>query len=175
MLVNFPHPILDKTLKYEGGFSNNPHDPGGATMEGITQRVYDSFRIVHKMTRNPVAKISVLEVNQIYREQYWNHIQGDILPSGLDMSMFDCAVNSGPQEAIILLQRHFGITADGHLGLVTLARLRGVTNQDGLISEYNAYRLGFMHRLRNWKFFDKGWTARVHDVNTFSLQLRKDS
>lgn len=174
MLVNFPHPILDKTLHYEGGYSDNPHDPGGKTMEGVTQRVYDAYRITHGLTRSWVKNILTTEVNAIYREQYWNHIQGDILPAGLDASMFDCAVNSGPGEAIILLQKALGVNADGHLGLITLARLRGVPDQDGLISEYNSYRLGFMHRLRNWKFFDSGWTARVHDVNTFSLQLRKD-
>src|SRR5579871_1970425 len=98
MQQNFPDPILIDTLVYEGGYSNNPHDPGGSTMFGITQKTYDSYRIVYRLTRASVAQITAAERNQIYREQYWNHIQGDALRSGIDMSVFDCAVNSGPVE-----------------------------------------------------------------------------
>lgn len=173
MQQNYPHPILERTLHYEGGFSNNPHDPGGATMEGVTQRVYDAYRIVHKLPRAPVSQIPNDELDDIYQKQYWNPIRGDILPSGLDASVFDTSVNSGPTEAIILLQKALGVTADGHIGLMTLAKLRGVNDIEGLISRYNALRLGFMHRLRTWRFFDKGWTARVHDMNTFSIQLAR--
>ena len=173
MQQNFPDPILIDTLVYERGYSNNPHDPGGSTDYGITQKTYDSYRIVHRLTRASVKLIQISERDQIYREQYWNHIQGDVLRSGIDMSVFDCAVNSGPVEAIILLQKALSIKADGHLGVQTLARLRGVNDIEALIQQYNSYRLGFMHRLRNFKFFDKGWTARVHQVNEKSMQLAK--
>ena len=46
------------TLKYEGGRSNDPHDPGGPTMEGVTQATYDAYRVIKARGRGDVFTIN---------------------------------------------------------------------------------------------------------------------
>jgi lysozyme family protein len=97
MKANFPA-CLAITLKYEGGYSDNPRDPGGPTCRGITQRVYDAYRHGPLGYRS-VRYIAENEVQDIYRHQYWDAIRGDDLPAGVDLIAFDIAVNSGPGRA----------------------------------------------------------------------------
>lgn len=154
MKDNFPA-CLAVTLVEEGGWSNNPHDPGGATMKGVTQRVYAAYRKRKGLPQQSVVKISVEELQDIYSTMYWVPAGCNALADGLDMVVFDCAVNSGPIEAKRLLNK-----------------VRG-TGIPARIISYGDLRLGFMHRLRTWKFFDRGWTARVKYVQTKALEMVK--
>jgi lysozyme family protein len=86
---------LQFVLKWEGGFVNNPADPGGATNKGITQGVYDAWRRSKGLKPRSVEQIEQPEVEQIYRERYWNPINGDSLPAPVALAAFDLAVNSG--------------------------------------------------------------------------------
>lgn len=171
MRQNFPLPALTWTLNYEGGWSDNPHDPGGVTYHGVTQKVYTSYRMHKGLAGVPVRLMTVDEEDEIYKIQYWQAVRGDELYGGLDASVFDCAVNSGPVEAIILLQRALGVKADGYLGIITMGAVQTKNNKLQLIADYNKLRLGFLHRLRNWLFFRKGWTARVKDIDVKSKLL----
>ena len=91
---------LTATLKYEGQYSRHPKDPGGATMRGVTQATYDAWRKRHGHMPQDVRKITTAELEAIYKRDYWDRCKCDDLPSGVDLAVFDCAVNSGPVRAI---------------------------------------------------------------------------
>jgi len=154
---------LALVLKHEGGYSNHPKDPGGATMRGVTQRVYDAYRRRSGAPQRPVRVIEDREIQDIYKRQYWDAVRADELPDGLDYAMFDYAVNSGPVRAIKDLQRVMGEKVDGHVGQIMLDAIKEHDPLD-LISALCQRRLAFLKRLRTWSAFGKGWARRVDDV-----------
>ena len=162
---------LALVLKSEGGFVNNAHDPGGATNQGVTQRVYDAFRRRNGLPILSVRNISPADVSTIYRSQYWDAVQGDNLPTPFDYLAFDEAVNSGPVQSIKDLQACLGVAADGHLGMVTLGALNAVTDRAGLVRKVCARRMSFLRRLKQWIYFGKGWTNRVNAVQANAMAM----
>ena len=103
MKANFDK-SLALVLVHEGGYVNHPKDPGGATNRGVTQAVYDAYRKTRGKAGQSVKFITDEEVNAIYKFQYWDRVQGDLLPAGLDYAVFDFAVNSGVGRASKYLQ-----------------------------------------------------------------------
>ena len=158
---------------HEGGYSNHPRDPGGATMKGVTQRTYDGFRRRTGQGTKDVRLISKDEVERIYREQYWTPIRADELPPGLAYCVFDAAVNSGPGRAARWLQAIVGVRQDGIIGNETLGAVRGRIIPQIIIS-YCDQRLAFMKRLKHWPAFKNGWTRRVEEVRAQSLKWADD-
>ena len=71
------------TLKWEGGYSNHPDDPGGPTMRGIIQREYDAWREKHGRRLRAVRQIEEEELLAIYRTEYWDAMGCENLPSGI--------------------------------------------------------------------------------------------
>ncbi len=90
---------LAVTLKWEGGYSNHPDDPGGPTMHEIIQREYDCWRKRQGLRTRPVRQIEEDELRAIYRSEYWDAMNCGNLSPGLDLCVFDAAVNSGVQRA----------------------------------------------------------------------------
>lgn len=103
-------------LRWEGGFVNNPKDPGGATNRGVTQKVYDAWRDARQQPRQGVAQIGDDEVRAIYEANYWAPAKCDALGSPLDLVQFDTAVNMGVGRAIRFLQGAVGAEVDGGFG-----------------------------------------------------------
>jgi lysozyme family protein len=97
--ANYPSPILDFTLKYEGGWSDNPRDPGGATMKGVTLATYAAFK-GRPVSKGELNAIPDADLFAIYRKGYWDAVDGDRLPAGPDLCLFDIGVNSGPARAL---------------------------------------------------------------------------
>jgi lysozyme family protein len=162
MKANFK-PSLASVLVHEGGYSNHPKDPGGATMKGVTQRVYDAYRRNAGKELQTVRNIFPDEVEAIYYQQYWLAVRADNLPSGLDYAVFDYAVNSGPSRAIKHLQEVLGVTADGIMGNVTIARASEPVIKDK-IRALCERRMLFLKGLPTWGTFGKGWSRRVDGV-----------
>ncbi|WP_082555208.1 glycoside hydrolase family 108 protein [Devosia sp. Root635] len=107
---------LSAVLKQEGGYVDHPADPGGATNMGITHKTLARWRMVSpwwKLPKSAVMELQRPEAAKIYRANYWDAVRGDDLPSGLDLALFDFAVNSGPGRAVKMLQTIVGVTADG--------------------------------------------------------------
>lgn len=154
---------LARVLVHEGGWSDHPKDPGGATMKGVTQRVYDGWRVRRGLTRRCVRSIEPGELRAIYRTQYWDAVRADELPPGLDYCVFDAAANSGPAQAARWLQRALGVAADGQIGEASLAALDGQP-VPGLIDGVCERRLAMLRGLRTWPSFGKGWRRRVEEV-----------
>jgi lysozyme family protein len=155
---------LKTTLRYEGGYVNHPKDPGGATNKGVTQAVYDAWRVQHAQPKRSVRSITDEEVAAIYRRKYWDAVKGDDLPVGVDMAVFDFAVNSGVSRAVKYLQQIVGVQADGVMGPKTLAAVKA--SKSDVAAELNANRLAFMRRLSTWSTFGRGWSARMADISS---------
>jgi len=104
---------LKFVLKWEGGFTNHPKDPGGATNKGITQRVYDSYKKSKKHPAMSVKHILDYEVKEIYGTRYWDLVRAKWLKAPLGLVMFDTAVNFGPAGAIRRLQKALKLNITG--------------------------------------------------------------
>jgi len=157
---------LKQVLKYEGGYVDHPKDPGGPTNKGVTQAVYDSWQKSQNLPTQSVRNISDATVAAIYKQQYWDRINGDNLPAGVDFAVFDFAVNSGVSRAAKTLQAVVGVTQDGVIGPATIQATKTyvamtVTNK----------RLAFMQSLSIWSTFGKGWAARIADVKAQIIAL----
>lgn len=164
---------LVPVLAAEGGYVDDSRDPGGATNQGITQRVYSAWLSRHGRPAQTVKLIKPAEVSEIYYSQYWLSASCQLLPPGINLSVFDTSVNAGCHESALLLQRSLGVRPDGLIGQITLAAAEKA-NQELLIEQFTTLRLGFLHRLRTWKFFARGWTSRVKEIETRSLQMLMD-
>jgi lysozyme family protein len=149
---NFPA-CLAFTLKYEGGRSNDPRDPGGRTMEGVTQATYDASRAKKSLGRRDVYMMGAAERNEIYRNEYWDLINGDMLRAGEDLCVFDFAVNSGVDRA---------------------RRISAVWRKSAVVDAIGgicAHRLSFLHALRTWRYFGAGWGRRVAACEALAIRM----
>ena len=158
---------LAMVLKHEGGFVNHPNDPGGMTNNGITKKVYDAY--MGKVTTTEELKnIPDHHVSEIYKKQYWDRVNGDKLASGLDISIFDWAVNSGCGRAVKALQKCVGAKQDGGLGPLTLKAVGGKDPKE-LIEMISVERETFYRKLRTFKHFGKGWLRRNNETRSHAL------
>lgn len=154
-------PVSGWLAVHEGGQVDHPKDPGGRTHRGVTQRVFDAYQDEINMPRRDVWTITHAEALRIYKQNYWDVIWGDKLPSGLDYTLYDFAVNSGPHRAVSFLQELLGVKVDGGMGPITFAAARGVNNLEQLITDLNYKRWNWMKTLSTFKTFGRGWTRRV--------------
>lgn len=155
---------LTRVLVHEGGYVNNPRDPGGETNRGITQRVYNAYRQRLGLQLVSVRGISSSEVEAIYKANYWDLAKCDQLPAGVSYVVFDGAVNSGVAQSVKWLQRALNVTADGVIGNATIAAIQNYGNMDRLVDAICDRRLAFLKALKTWKTFGNGWASRVAAV-----------
>lgn len=158
---------LARILVHEGGKVDDPRDPGGRTNKGITQRVYNAWRTKSYLPLRDVYLISDLEVEAIYRFQYWDSINGDQLPPGVGYVVLDGAVNSGPKQSAKWLQRALGFDksqVDGMIGSVTLNATQQASDHDALIARIIDRREVFLRALKTFATFGKGWMRRIKNV-----------
>lgn len=153
---------LRALLKHEGGYVNHPSDPGGMTNLGVTKRVWEEW-VGHEVDEKQMRALTPELVAPLYKKKYWDKVCGDELPTGLDLAVFDLAVNSGPGRAAKMLQKILGVTQDGAIGPQTIAKALNVDSSK-LIADYNAERLAFLQALPTWGTFGKGWGRRVAEV-----------
>ena len=168
MKDNLVHAVAHM-LKSEGGFVNHPRDPGGMTNLGVTQRVWEEW-VGHPVTEKDMRALTPAIVAPMYKKKYWDAVAGDSLPSGVDLAVFDFAVNSGPGRAAKMLQRVLGVTEDGAIGPVTLAKVTSVDSSK-LVADYNIVRLAFLQALPAWGTFGNGWKDRVASVTAEAITM----
>lgn len=157
---------LNFTLRWEGGYSNHPNDPGGATMKGVTQKVYDAYRRFRGHPYQSVKFISDTEIANIYKQEYWLKSGCDRLPANLAIAHFDTAVNVGVSRAVRFLQECVGSTQDGVIGPNTLAKVFGA-DHDQLLRDYlNRREDHYRDLAENPKMavFLKGWLNRLNSL-----------
>jgi len=168
---------LAQILRLEGGYVDNKNDPGGATNMGITRKTLARWRRVSpwwKLEKSEVRSLKRAEAAAIYKAFYWDRCRCGVLADGLDLVLFDFAVNSGPVRAIRTLQALVGVPRDAIVGPVTLAAIRQKTASLGLatlIAGLSKARLSFLHRLENFARFGRGWQTRVKAIRTLALTM----
>ncbi|MBS0427618.1 MAG: glycoside hydrolase family 108 protein [Proteobacteria bacterium] len=145
---------FDRLLGHEGGYVNDPRDPGGETNWGITVAVAR-----REGYQGPMRDLPCDTAKAIYRRKYWNAVRADELPDSVRFDVFDAAVNHGPVQSAKWLQRTVGTTADGVIGAQTVAaaRIAGPL----IAAHFNGERLQFYTDLGTWPTFGKGWARRV--------------
>lgn len=160
-------------VRLEGGYVNNPKDPGGATNMGVTLRALQDHR-GHPCTWRDVQALSSAEVSAIYAETYWPAVCGDQLPAGVDLIVFDAGVNCGRGRAAAFLQTALGVTADGALGPQTLSAVAGVNDRPALVARIRLARVAYYRSLNTFATFGTGWLNRLATVaNTASAWASK--
>ena len=165
-------------LPAEGGYVNDPDDPGGATNYGITQEVYSSYRKRLFEPEKNVKGISLTEALEIYRRQYWRPAHCADLPARLAVVQMDTAVNMGVGTARDMLRRAMLMCSSE---LVTLMCTSGTaqlaTREDSLVvSKYLTLRRRRYHLISDQhpkeKKFLRGWLNRVDNLEQYLRKIR---
>lgn len=147
--------IFNRLIGHEGGYVNDPRDPGGETNWGITKRTAQANGYqgsMRAMTREQAYKI--------YYSAFWLRYQCDKMPEAVAYQFFDAAVNHGLGNASRMLQRAVGVVDDGVIGNMTIAAIKKMAISD-VIMRLNAERLEFYCKLSTFTTFGKGWVRRV--------------
>lgn len=148
---------IDHVLRFEGGYSDHPSDPGGITNYGITQRTAQAHGYMGSMKSIPMHI-----VRDIYRKSYWDKAKCEQLPPILRLIHFDSGVNSGTHRAAKWLQEAVGAAPDGIIGPKTLAAAECAGIPE--LEKYAQIRLSFLQSLKTFSVFGRGWTNRVNAV-----------
>ena len=183
MLTTFPArfvAILPFTLAQEApypsqwdnpkNFSNDPRDPGGATMEGIIQSEYNFWRTMWGLPRQSVKLISEQEGDNIYYYGYYLPYCPE-LQAGLDLSFFDVAVNEGPMRALQILQFTLGIASDGAWGPITDAAVKAIKDTTNIINSFTARRHVVYENTGGYTSFGVDWERRTTEIGQASLKM----
>jgi lysozyme family protein len=149
-------------LKSEGGYVNNPADPGGMTNLGVTKATWENW-VGRESDEAEMRGLTPEKIEPLYKKKYFDAVRGDELPVGLDYLMFDFAVNAGAGRAIKTLQTAVGVTPDGGFGPMTMAAVQAVDPIE-LIERFSQAKENFYRSLTTFATFGKGWLNRVADV-----------
>lgn len=158
------------TLTQEGGWSDDANDPGGCTMEGITLATYQTWKNDSTITCSQLRNITSAEVSSLYEQDYWTSVQGDSLPNGVDLMVWDMAVNAGVGGSARLLQACVGVTIDGGIGPETLAATAAV-NPTTLINALAQHQTSYYQSLNDFQYFGTGWLNRVNARQSAALAM----
>jgi lysozyme family protein len=142
---------MSVVLEMEGGYVNDPRDPGGETKYGISKRAYP---------QEDIANLSVERACFLYKRDYWDAIKADQLPGKVRFAVFDAAINSGVAQAVKWLQRAAGAQVDGVIGPRTLQKTMEADPLQ-LAVQFLALRLEFLTENKNFLAFGRGWTKRI--------------
>ena len=158
MLVNFDD-IIEVVLHHEGGYVNDPDDPGGEPNFGIAKRSHPDVDI---------ANLTKDGAKEIYKEHYWDRNKVEDLPEDLRHIYFDMCVNQGRGRAVKIMQRAANakgadLVVDGGMGPKTIAAMDGVELQ-----RVRAYRVKYyadlVTRKPDLEKFYFGWFRRALEV-----------
>lgn len=144
---------FDTLIGNEGGYSNNPADPGGETMWGTTQRVARAYGYAGAMRDLPRDTAKV-----IAKKLYWDPLRLDELDARVAFQIFDANYNGG--HPVIWMQGAAGAKVDGLMGPGTIAAAQAVDPLRFML-RWNALRLNYFTSLKTWLDFGKGWARRI--------------
>jgi lysozyme family protein len=166
---------LRRVLRWEGGDVSDPHDPGGATRRGISLRFLrrigldvngDGF-----IAANDVWSLANTDIEALYHKHFWSQCRCDDLPAGVDLLMFDCAVNQGPGVAARLLQKAAGVVVDGVIGPTTIAAAR----RPHVLLDFAALRaIHYTSLAALFTRYGFGWFRRLFDVFAAAREMQEE-
>jgi lysozyme family protein len=158
-----------QVIAYEGGFVNHPKDPGGPTNLGITQATLGRY-LGREATLGEVRALTREAAQPIYKRFFWDVLNCDALPGGVDLAVYDFGVNSGTSRAARYLQSVVGVAQDGQIGPATLTAVNRYSAEE-VVKRLVAKRRGFLMGLKLWETFGKGWNKRLVSVQLEALRL----
>jgi len=161
---------LELVLKSEGGWVNNPNDPGGETNLGVTKRVWEEY------VGHPVESLKNLtkeDVAPLYEQKYWRPTYCEVLPRGLSLLIFSMGINAGSGRGVKLLQSCIGCVADGVIGPRTMELIKSANVAD-LIQKYSDARRDYYKSLKTFPIFGRGWLSRVDREEQEALGMAKN-
>jgi uncharacterized protein (TIGR02594 family) len=170
---------LARILEFEGGYTDDPFDPGGPTNKGVTLAVYAAFKGEtldggsYERIKAELKRIPDPVVARIYRERYWQPAACARLPPALAHFHFDCAVNQGVGGAARMLQMALDVTVDGIIGPITL-RAAEIEAVPDTLARYAEIRRRRYRSLRHFWRFGRGWLSRVDEAFAQSLRLHAE-
>lgn len=152
--MNFDE-AFERVIGHEGGYVNDPRDPGGETKYGISKRAYPKVDI---------KNLTLAKAKEIYRADYWNRCHLEEIPSEVRFDVFDLAVNAGVLAAIKVYQRALNVGDDGIWGPKTsAASSAAAASPQYLDKRFSGFRLKYYTSLKNFDTFGRGWVNRVAD------------
>ena len=154
---------FDRLIGHEGGYVDDPDDPGGETNFGISKRSYPSV-VIRNLTRS--------QAKNIYRSDYWGKPQCENLPLGVDYLVFDRAVNSGVSASVKALQRSVGASPDGMIGrrsLAAIAALSAAKIIDRLAIERAIHYTNLVIKRSKSRKYLRGWMKRLIETHRLAL------
>jgi lysozyme family protein len=151
--MNFDE-AFERVIGHEGGYVNDPRDPGGQTHYGISKRSYPA---------EDIPGMTLERAKTLYRRDFWGPAGCDAVPEGIRYALFDTAVNSGVKPAIKMLQRAVSEVDDGLIGPRTLTAA-GSMPSPRLVARMCAQRLKLLTDLPNFDTYGRGWTRRVLSI-----------
>ncbi len=135
----------------EGGYVNNPADPGGETKFGISKRSYPDLDIVN---------LTVDQAKAIYLAKYWTPASCDSLPWPVNCLLFEVDVNTGAGTGNRLLQAALHVAADGIIGPGT-ERAAQLADRRELVARFQALLGVHYASLPGAGQFLEGWLYRA--------------
>lgn len=144
---------FDALIGNEGGYSDNPKDPGGATMWGVTERVARASGYTGSMQDLPRDTAKA-----IAKKLYWDPLHLDAFDPRVAFQIFDANYNGG--HPILWAQGASGAKVDGLMGPRTIAAVQAVPPWQ-FILKWNSLRLRYYTSLPTWNTFSKGWCRRI--------------
>ena len=165
---------LHFSLRWEGGYSDDPFDPGGATMWGVTigtlTRWWRHIRKDGTPTPYDVRNLTKEQKYKIYHTWYWKPCKCEELPPAIALTVFDCAINQGPGRARKFLQKALRVKADGKIGPITLGSIRN-KDETVIIRDFLARRAVHYSSLATVVRFGYGWFRRIFAAQQEALTL----
>lgn len=184
--------IARAIVKREGGYVNDPDDPGGATKYGVTigtmRRLGLDLDGDGDVDTSDVRKLTQKRAVEIFKQHYLYQPKIDKLPARLSISVFDMQVNAG-RNAIILLQRllqKFGepVSDDGAIGPQTITAAHRIFNAAGdlFVDAYGIERRNYYYRLADKRAASRkyartrrgakgGWIVRAEEFMSDKYHL----
>jgi lysozyme family protein len=157
-------------LKSEGGYVNNPADPGGMTNLGVTKATWENW-VGRESDEAEMRGLTPEKVEPLYKKKYWDAVRGDEIENGgVAYLLFDFAVNAGVGRSIKTLQTAVGVTPDGGFGPMTMAAVQAVDPNE-LIERFSQAKEDFYRSLTTFATFGKGWLNRVADVKVKASEM----
>lgn len=139
------------SLRWEGGYVNDPRDPGGETKFGISKRTYPQLDI---------ANLTEADAIKIYQRDFWDTCKCGQLPSPIALIVFDIAVNQGQPTAGYVLQEALGVLQDGVVGTMTIQAARNKPLKE-TIEALTGIRCDRYAKLKSAGIYGKGWFRRA--------------
>ncbi|HTW53669.1 MAG TPA: glycosyl hydrolase 108 family protein [Stellaceae bacterium] len=164
------------TLRAEGGYVDNPADPGGATNMGITLATYRDWSDDPDLGPAQVQDMTERTARAIYQSLYWNPLRADALPRGVDLSVFDMGVNAGIWRSARLLQRTLGFSGDEVDGCIGPETLGAAGRADArlLINDLATRQADYYRTLDDYDIFGAGWLNRTEARRAAALAMLED-